>query len=358
MSCCPIALVCAGVGVVDRGFERYARELFDTVRDEVDVTLFKGAGPSGRREVALSVPRRNGLALRRLPFERALRLELAAFTLRLLPHLVRGRFRLVHYVEPYVGNLLAAARRRLGLRFSLLLTDGLGLTAWSSRRADLLHVVTPLARAALEGSRPPERLFYVPHGIRAGAFASGPMKEEARRRLGLPAGRTILLDVAALNRRHKRSHVLIEQAARLGPEHVLVLAGVPEERELLELGRERLGERFRQLQLPPDAMPALYASADVFVHAAREEGFCLAAVEAMAAGLPVLLHRAPHFAWLVEDERQLVDFTEADALGSALERLPGGLGDRNRERAREFDWSAVAPLYLDLYRRSLELAAV
>jgi len=55
---------------------------------------------------------------------------------------------------------------------------------------------------------------------------------------------------------------------------------------LLELGQRRLGERFRYSHVASESVPLLYAAADVFVHPALVEGYCLAAVEAMAAGLP------------------------------------------------------------------------
>lgn len=348
-----IAVVCSGLGLVNRGFERYTRELFDAVAGEADVTLFKGGGQRSTRERVLRVPNRRTWPLRRLEPDRAVSAELVCFALRLLPHLARGRFELVHYIEPYLGNLLHAARRRLGLRFSLLLTDGLGLTAASSRRADLLHVVTPLAREALAGTRLDERLFFVPHGVHTADFAGGGPQAEARARLGLPAGGRILLDVAAVNRRHKRSDVLIEEVARVAGEPALVLAGHPEERDLLELGRARLGDRFFHLRLRPEQMPLVYAAADVFIHAAVEEGFCLAAVEAMAAGLPVVVHDSPHFAWLVGDEGQLADMTRPGALAGALAGLPAEAGERNRARAADFDWAAVGPGYVDMYERAL-----
>jgi glycosyltransferase involved in cell wall biosynthesis len=345
-----VALVCAGVGYVNRGFERMTRDIFETLGDDVDVTLFKGAGASNAREIVLRVPRRTDPHARLLGVERALKLEYASFAARLLPRLRGDRFDVVHYLEPYLGNVLAAARRRLGLRFSLLLTDGLGLTRRSSSRADVVHVLTPLARDALiaEG-RAAKEVVDVPAGTHTAPFRASPLQAEARRLLELPLDLKVILDVAAVNRRHKRIDVLVEEVARLGEEWMLVLDGSPEEPDVLDRAQARLGSRFRYLHVPSDQVPLLYAGADVFAHAALEEGFGIAAVEAMASGLPVLMHDAPHFAWLVGDPRQLVDFRSEGALERGIASLPPDAGERNRAYAAAFDWSALRPRYLALY---------
>lgn len=345
-----VALACSGVGYVNRGFERMARDVFDTVDGVVDLTLFKGGGVRAPREVVLRVPRRNG-PLARAGGDRAYQAELVAFATRLLPHLVRGHYDVVHYLEPYLGNVLAAARRRLRLRYRLLLTDGLGLTVRSGSRADLLHVLTPLAqKAAIAGGRPTGEVAFVPAGIHTARFRAD--RAAARAELGLPQEARVLLDVAAVNRRHKRIDVLIDEVARLDDESILLLDGALEEPELLELGRGRLGDRFRYVHVESDRVPLLYAAGDVFVHAALEEGYGLSALEAMASGLPVVMNDTPHFRWLVGDERQLVDFRAPGALARGLAQLPDDTADRNRAHAAEFDWRTLRPRYVELYERA------
>lgn len=332
--------MCSGVGYINRGFERVARDLFDSIHGRTDVILIGGGGSARRDEVVLRVPRRNGL-LSALGRERAYRAELAAFALRLIPVLVRRRVELVNYFEPYLGNLLAVARSRMRLHYKLLLTDGLGLTAKSVRYADTVHVLTPLAREALlRDGWPEDRVVFVPQGIHAARFASVDRRSPDAR---------LALDVAALNRRHKRIDVLIDEVARLEDSTELLVLGDPEEPDLIELGRARLGDRFRHEHVRAEDTPGFYSRADVFVHAALEEGFGLAAVEAMASGLPVVMHDSPHFRWLVGDPDQLVDFTQPGALKRGLERMPAAAGARNRQRAAEFDWMNLAPRYVEMY---------
>lgn len=345
-----VAVVCSGIGVVSRGFERTMRDLFDTVGDSADLTLFKGAGPATSREVPLRALRRTSPLLAPVGPDRAVAIELATFALRLWPQLAAGRFDVIHCIEPYLLNVLAALGRRFGPRGTLLHTDGLGLTAASLRRADALHVLTPIALETVVGEgRSAATVRTLPTGIDVAGFSPTASRAEARQQLGLPAEQRILLEVAALNRRHKRVDALIEEVALLPGEPLLVVAGAPEEPEVATLGRARLGDRFRNVYVAPGEMPLWYAAADVLVHGALVEGYCLAILEAMAAGLPVIAHASPHFEWLVGDRRQLVDLEQRGAVGRALAALPGDASARNRERVAELDWPNLVPGYLDLY---------
>lgn len=344
-----IALACTGVDYVNRGFERATRDLFEQLNGQADITLFKGGGSPAPQEKRLRVLRRSDPHARVLGWQCAYELEMALFAKRLYPR-VRGRYDVVHYFEPYLGNVLAAGRRRLGGNYSLLLTDALGLTRKSSSRADVVQATTPVAlEILLAEGRPVEETAMVPLGLDTGRFAAVIPKADARRTLGLPNDRRVLVAISAVNRRHKRVDALVDEVARLEDGTVLLLSGALEEPDLLVEARERLGDRFLFADVPSDQVPMLHAAADVFVHAALDEGYGLAILEAMSAGLPVVVHRNPHFEWLVGDTRQLVDFRRPGALAEGLANLPGDARERNLSRVHELDWATLAPSYLELY---------
>ncbi|MFY7913426.1 MAG: glycosyl transferase family 1, partial [Rubrivivax sp.] len=48
-----IALLCTGLGNIYRGHEVFARELFDLLKDDLDITLFKGGGTAAPRELVM-----------------------------------------------------------------------------------------------------------------------------------------------------------------------------------------------------------------------------------------------------------------------------------------------------------------
>jgi glycosyltransferase involved in cell wall biosynthesis len=103
---------------------------------------------------------------------------------------------------------------------------------------------------------------------------------------------------------------------------------------------------------------ALYARADVFVHASRFEGSSLVTLEAMAHGLPVLATRAGGIPDKVEDglTGRLVAPGDVAALAAAIaavahDRSRAEMGRRGRERVLEsFAWPAIAERTIALYR--------
>lgn len=54
-----IALLCSGLGIIQRGHEVFARDLFELLRDAVDITLFKGGGMPAPGEIVIDNVSRN-----------------------------------------------------------------------------------------------------------------------------------------------------------------------------------------------------------------------------------------------------------------------------------------------------------
>lgn len=120
-----------------------------------------------------------------------------------------------------------------------------------------------------------------------GAATAGAGREAARRRLGVPPGARVVLAVAKLNRREAPWDA-VAALPRMAPDTWLVIAGDGEERA--ELERRSAAGRVRFLGYVAYAeLPALYAAADLFVHAPREERWGVSVAEAMACGLPVVV---------------------------------------------------------------------
>ena len=88
----------------------------------------------------------------------------------------------------------------------------------------------------------------------------------------------------------KRVDVGIEAVSLLPDAHLVVAGDGPQRQALDEMAAHRLPGRFTRLSLNSDQMPALYQSADVFLHLSKEESFGNVFVEAMACGLPIVAH--------------------------------------------------------------------
>jgi len=96
--------------------------------------------------------------------------------------------------------------------------------------------------------------------------------------------------------------------------------------------------------------------ADVMVSTSFHEAFGMAVVEAMAAGLPVIVHDSAHFRWLVGDQGFRVDMGSPGALARCIAEIKAGrpTGDpaaRRLTATRRFGWEGLKPGYLDMYSK-------
>src|SRR5262249_9030319 len=158
-----------------------------------------------------------------------------------------------------------------------------------------------------------------------------PERDEARRRLGLPADAPVVVSVSRLEPR-KGVLELVEAFARADAAGAkLVLVGAPNPGgeayvRQLELRARELGAGL-VLAGHCDPAPSL-AAADCFALASRSEGFCLAAAEARAAGLPVVATNVGGLPEAVDGDAVLVpadwraelDEVPVDAFAAALSK--------------------------------------
>lgn len=226
----------------------------------------------------------------------------------------------------------------------------------NARRAGRVLVTSEYSRrAACEAyDLPAEKVGVVPNGIHPGHW------ERARRMRG-PPGQTILSVARQYPRKNTRS--LIRAMPRVldaAPEAKLrVVGGGPSlnslQRQVEGLG---LGDAVTLLGEVPDdeAVRREYAAADVFCLPSLQEGFGIAFLEAMAAGLPVVGLRVAAAPEVVGEAGVLLSPEEAApdrrggerALADALVGLLKNKGLRDRlgragvARAASFDWRAVA----------------
>lgn len=218
------------------------------------------------------------------------------------------------------------------------------------RRANVVTANTEGVLRALQAMGSWQRLELLPNPLGQG-MALG--TEQVH-----PPRRPELLAVARLVPQ-KGLDLLIQALARLrepeAPAWQLVLVGDgPERRSLEELAhREGVAERVLFEGFQPD--PSRYRErASIFVLPSRFEGMPNALLEAMAAGLPVVINDAsPGPLEMVEPDMQglVVPKENVQALAAAIDRLIASpplrqrLGDAGRERLRSLDWPQVEPLW-------------
>jgi glycosyltransferase involved in cell wall biosynthesis len=336
-------------------------DLFRVLGEDVEVTAFKGGGPRGPRERVLRFVTRNGPIPRLLPVHRLVRrtpyyTECATFALALLPHLARGRFELVHVIDLPLAAFLFRLRNLLRLDFRLLYTEGTSAEPRYYPPADHVHQISRAARERAVAHGIPESMqTLIPAGVFPERFAVSQGRDELRVRHGVARDAFVVLSVAALNRYHKRTDYLIEEAAGLPADALLWLDGSLDhgDPDLVDLAKRRLGQRCRVTQVPSDQVGELYRLADVMVLGSLDEAFGISIIEASMAGLPVITHDTPHFRWLFPQPEDHVDMSRPGALAARLLELREPARRQALVRAAatraRFDWANLRRQYLDLY---------
>ncbi|MFP4441269.1 MAG: glycosyltransferase family 4 protein [Chloroflexaceae bacterium] len=302
--------------------------------------------------------------------------ELLTYAARALPTALR-----LHRAHPYdccfafsavpAGAVALALRRLTGLRY-LLRVCGPDIPGFEQRYGLLYPLLTPVIRhtwhtaetvvAKCRGEadmiqavdRQVRHIALIPNGVDLAAFQLGATIPDD--------GPLRLICVARLIERKGQQHLIaaVKRLADMGLEVQLELVGTGDAQAANEKQVHALGISDRVSfsgYVPREEIATRYAAAHVFVLASFNEGMSVATLEAMAAGLPVVVTRTGGTDDLVEaDVNGLTfDWADVDTLTAHLQCLAtdrdrvGRMGAASRERAMRFTWDAAAEQYLALF---------
>jgi len=275
------------------------------------------------------------------------------------------------------GGVALALHQLTGLQY-LIRVCGPDIPGFEQRYGTLYPVLTPVIRAIWHGSKvvvakcegeadmiravdDTVPISLVPNGVDLDAFQPGD---------GIPdSGPLRLLCVGRLIERKGQQH-LIEAVRRLtgdGIDVTLELVGTGDALASNQAQVQALGiaDRVRFAgYVPREQIADRYASAHIFVLASYNEGMSVATLEAMAAGLPIVVTRTGGTTELVEEEVNglTFDWADVDALAGHLRRLAADralarrMGQQSRVRAARFSWESAAETYLDMFKHILAWA--
>lgn len=367
-----VALCSIGIGRIQRGFERYFSDLFNVLRDRLDLTLYKSRGSESLHDKIPPFLRPATFLAHALPLGQIVegaeykhyKHDCLAFGLSLLPELLHERYDVLHVIDYPLAIVLERLQRLFRFRTRLLLTNGCCMPPqYYPRVSHVHHVAEVFYQESVAMGVPEFHLTFVPCGIHAEYFETNLSRQELRRKHGISEDTFVILAVTAVKRKHKRVDHIIEEVSRLGGDILLWIDGNPEDPSIPKLARAKLGTRCRITHLPSTELPELYHLADLMVHAALEESFGLAIVEALSTGRMVLTHDSPHFEWLVQDRACLVDMSTPGKLTGRLRELMGrradlvdGAQDRAAMARQRFDWGSLTPAYIEMYRKVAALS--
>jgi glycosyltransferase involved in cell wall biosynthesis len=280
-----------------------------------------------------------------------------------LVHLHTGRAAWLGGLAARIVKLPAVSSRRMDRRVK---------RSWRNRilYRHLLQSVIAISPAVVDCLRaagvPAERIRLIPEGVEVGRLQATGDRAAIRSALGAGADDTVLLALAALVRR-KGLDVLLKALALIagqGLRPIVWIAGDGPEGAALARQVERLGlgGNVRLLGRRSDAADLL-AACDVFVLPSRREGLGVSALEAMAAGRPVVASAVGGLSYSVVEGRTglLVPPENPRALAAALARLlqdpelRSRLGAEGPKRVAEgFHAEQMVAAHDRLYREVIE----
>ncbi len=330
----------------------------EEVRNGVRVVRSRNWSHRARADLNLSTPTRFGHAAHRLLHE--------------------GRVELIHFHElRTLENLLVASHaRRLGIPMvvsphgTLPYTSGRGSAKrlWDAlfgrRLAQAITHVIALTETEASDARAlwaglgsrllDEQLTIVPNGVRLAQSGAASDRSAFRQRWSLGEGNVILFLGRLAERKGLR--LLISAFADLvdlDPDARLVIAG-PDWGILPALKAQLRDRRLEHKvtftgSLTQEAKQGALRAADVFVLPATGEGFSIAALEAMACGLPVVLGKGCNFPAVASQGAGFIVPPGIEPLAGALKALSADrdlrsrMGMRGRELvASGYSWPQVA----------------
>lgn len=195
------------------------------------------------------------------------------------------------------------------------------------------------------------------NGVDLSFFDIAESKAECRRKLGLPEEGIIIGTVGRLS--EEKNHKIMIDAIKELPGNVkgVIVGDGPMGNALKEAGGNRV---YFITEMEHAMIPLALRAMDIFCFPSLWEGFGLALVEAMAAGLPAVSSDIPTLREVAHDSSLYFPSNNAKELSKALKSLiddPGKreqLGEKARKKSEMFSISSTVKSYEDLFAETLK----
>jgi len=302
--------------------------------------------------------------------------------LKLRGYLSRNHYDVVHFHTARAHALAPFAQGRTG---ALVVTRRMDYTPnrmfapWLYNRAvDGVAAISPAVADALVGSGvAKDRIEIIPSGVDCDRFRppNAAERKQARGELGLASGDFAVGTVGMLEARKGQRYLIeagqflregegsgIANPATANVRCFIAGAGTLADALAADIEARRLGDSVRLIGMIDDSRTLLWAL-DLFAMPSLQEGLGVAALEAMACGVPVVASATGGLVDAVEDGVTgiQVPVGDARALANAIARLSANpelrvaMGAAGRDRViAKFAIEAMARGTLALYRACLE----
>jgi len=356
-----VALLCSGLGNVKRGHEVFVKDLFEILKDEVDITLYKGGGKKSSKQIVVSnIPRESesvsGLKQNlvcsekwrnAIDEEKRTELEMTTFAYNVLPMLLNEGYDIIHCPDAIVIDTLYRYRDFFKKRPKFVYANGGAIGPESYPHFDFIQHHS-LYSYSISGKYK-KKGFIIPYSVDTSKFKPG-NNCEVRRKFNIPDDAFLILSVGTIADNHKRMSHLIKEASRVKkPVHVLILGHENNETPKIKaLGKRLLGDKVHFGSMEHKDLWKAYQAADLFVLCSLFEGFGIVFLEAMASGLPIIATNHPNQKWIMRDAAVLIDMKKTGRLSHQI-GLMAGCKDLNQKgivRSKSFSETVIRTIYI------------
>lgn len=189
----------------------------------------------------------------------------------------------------------------------------------------------------------------ISNGIDLAKFKANGIKKE------LNLQPPVILSVGALvwYKHHERT---IEALVHLPEASLLIIGEGEEKNKLEELGKSKLGKRFKITSVPYEEMPQIYHSASLFVLPSWDrEAFGIVYLEAMASGLAVVAPNDAPRREIIGDAGILVNVNDSWQYAQAIKKaLSTNWGEKPRQQACKFSWDKIVLEYERVFKMMIK----
>ncbi len=366
-----IAIICHGLDDIMRGYETHMRSLFDNLdsnqNSEFEVTIFKRSGSNKEHEISLGTPSRNSLIskiLSTLFFHKwhVFKCEAFFFVLKFIfyTNVHNLSYSKILLIEDHAAKFLMKLKILLPGNPKIVFTHGIWMEPSECNKCgDVIHQVNIENYNKhinyLKEKKKSKKIILLPHfsnKVDQSKFS----KEILRKKYGIKT-KKVLLCVGLIDKKRKNTGYLVQEVAKLPSEWSLLLIGQVADKEVIDNGKKLLKDRLIQKQLPRNLVPEVYALADLFVLASINEGFGIVIIEAMRAGLPVIVHDRELFRWILKDDSSCINMSKpgtlADFINDKINNDNTFFDIRAKQNMsifkREYSWESLKYKYQKLY---------
>lgn len=279
-------------------------------------------------------------------------MQIAFFTIRLIPKIIRGRFQII---IPLNGGWQPAILRIVTwICGGKLIISGQSGIGWDDRNnlwcfPDTFVALTESAKAWANRANPWIRSIVIPNGVNLDEFSPKGKKYK----LALPS--PIVLSVGGFTQQ-KRLRLVIQAVSRLDKVSLALVGGRGDLKdELQKEGNKLLPGRFQILTVAHKEISDVYRAADVFaLVSATSESFGIVYLEALATGLSVVGPDDPQRREILgKDGIYVSDPENIDELCGAIKKALNMKKKSGTTVASKFSWDRIAIEYEELFERLL-----